>query len=263
MDTIQSLSLIDQVPPHDRSLSYCRSMKRRRRVRFNSSISVGDVARLKSWFASKEFSVVIGEACGLKTSSRDFAVDLVDTLLEAKIPVIWILPSSLDEGEMTVEHLLVTLIMQALKMNSGVLSEHVNPVSATHFKETRSVKDWFRILQRCLNHFKECVIVLDLILISKVLQKDSPIGLGNFMEMLEDFSRNLRTTVKIVTLTWRSDATLYGLSECLSESLTVTTDPGPRKIRLMRKPKYRAAFSARGNRLSTVFKGENENRSVV
>jgi hypothetical protein len=209
---------------------------------------------LKAWATSKNSSILIGEACGIKTSSRDFAADLLHALIDANIPAIWSLPSSIDEENMTLENLLVALIMQAISANSGVLSDCVNPVSVVHFKATRTIDDWFRIFQRCLRGLKRLFIIFDLILISKVLKKDRSLEPEEFIGKLEGLCHSHDGILKIVALTWRTDTTLYRLSQDSPVGTVIATDPGARKVRLMRNPKYRNAFTSRRQGVSDVLK---------
>jgi len=209
---------------------------------------------LKDWATSNDSSILISEARGIKTSSRDFAADLLDALLEANIPAIWSLPISVDEENMTLENLLVVLIIQAITLNPGVLSDNVNPVSVMHFKATRTIDDWFRIFQRCLRGIKRLFIILDLILINKVLKKDRSLELDEFIGKLDDLCRSHDGILKIVALTWRTDTILCGLSQDSPGSTVIATDPGARKVRLMRNPKYRTAFASRRQGVSDVLK---------
>ena len=246
--------MLEQLPSHPQSLQYCRSMTRRRRVRLQCSLSSGDMKILKAWTTSKDSSILISEARGIKTSSRDFAADLIDALLEVNIPAIWSLPSSIDEEGMTLENLLMALIMQTVSLNPCVLSDGVNPVSVMHFKATRTIDDWFRIFQRCLRGLKRLFIILDLILISKVLKKVHSLELEEFIDMLDGLCHSHDGILKIVALTWRTDTTLYRLSQASPGSTVIGTDPGARKVRLMRNPKYRTAFVSRRQGVSDVLK---------
>jgi len=230
-------------------------MTRRRRARLQCSLSSGNIKMLKAWATNKDSSILISEAHGIKTSSRDFAADLLDALLEASIPAIWSLSSSIDEGDVMLENLLAALIMQAIRVNPGVLSDCVNPVSVIHFKATRTIDEWFRILQRCLRGLKRLFIILDLILINKVLKRDRSLELEEFIGKLEDLCYSHNGILKIVALTWRTDATLYRLSQDSPVGTVIATDPGPRKVRLMKNPKYRTALASRRQCVSDVLKG--------
>jgi hypothetical protein len=209
---------------------------------------------LKAWATSEDSSILIGEACGIKTSSRDFAADLLDALLQAEIPAIWTLPSCIDEEGMTLENILVALVMQTISLNPGVLSNSANPVSVMHFKAIRTIDEWFRIFQRCLRGLKRLFIILDLILISKVLKSDRSLEMEEFIGKLDDLSHSHDGILKIVALTWRLDTTLSRMSQDSSGSTVIATDPGARKVRLMRNPKFRSALASRRQGVSDVFK---------
>jgi hypothetical protein len=203
---------------------------------------------MHAWATSEDSSILIGESRGIKTSSRTFAVDLLDAILEADIPAVWLLPSSFDEEDLTLKNVLLVLIMQIIAFNLSLLSNNMNPLSARHFTTTATIDDLFRILHRCLSGLKRLFIIIDLILISKVLQRDSSLEVEEFVGKICNMSYNHNCILKIIILTWRSDATLSNLSRDMSGVTVIATDPGARKVQLMRRPKYRAAFALRNQR---------------
>lgn len=203
---------------------------------------------MHDWATSEESSILIGEARGIKTSARTFAVDLLDAILEADIPAAWLLPGSFDDEDLTLENVLLILIMQVIASNPSVLSNNMNPLSARHFTATATIDDLFRIFQQCLRGMKRLFIIIDLILISKVLQRDSSLEMEEFVGKIYNTSYNHNCILKIIALTWRSDAILSSLPRDISEATVIATDPGARKVQLMRRPKYRAAFALRNQR---------------
>jgi len=224
-------------------------MTRRRKARLQFSLPSRSVGMVNDWGTSEDSSILIGEARGIKTSSRNFAVDVLDAILKADIPAAWVLPSSFDEEDVTLKNVMLELIMQIIALNPSVLSNGINPVSARHFKATSTIDDLFTILQRCLRGMGRLFIIIDLILVGKVLQKDSSLEIEEFVGKMYDMTSGSKTILKIIALTWRSDASLSGLSQEISGVTVIATDPGARKVQLMRRPKYKAAFASRNQRL--------------
>jgi len=213
---------------------------------------------LRSWINRKSSGILIGEAHGIKTSSRDFAVDLLDVIMKARIPAIWALPQPTEEEEstVTVEDLLVSLVLQAINLNPSVLSEGVNPISATHFRTIGSVEKLLQLLQRSVKGLKFTIVVVDLMLLKRVLRKSKSLEPEEFLEMLLDMTESHDGIIKIVVLTWRSEAII---SETRRESFAadmVVTDPGFRKVRLMKNPQFRIVYNARRGRLSNALESK-------
>jgi hypothetical protein len=257
IELIQSLPFFTKVPSHEEALQYCRSMSRRRYARVPCSLSSNDMHILRTWFMNKESAVLIGEAHGIRTSSRDFAVNLLDLVRQTQISAIWALPAPrIIDNIPDIEDILACLVIQVLELNPSVLSTGVNPISTRHFKAPGTLEKWLQILQRSMQGMKSLLIVLDFTMLQACLRKSNVLEPEEFLEMLVSMTGIQGGTLKVVALTWKLEPIMVRHREDSLEPQVVSTDPGPRKVRLMRNPKFRAAFSARRQKLAVAFREE-------
>lgn len=258
IEHIQSLPFFENVPSHQEALQYCRSMTHRRRVRMPCSLSARDTNLLKLWLNSKESSILVGEAHGIRTSSRDFAVNLLDLVIQTSRPAIWALPMSITIGEVpNITDILASLVIQAMELNPSVLSSGINPISTRHFKSSRSEDEWLQLLKKSIQGLKCLLIVLDFTMLQTCLKKSTTLEPEEFLESLLNMSRPQGPTLKIVALTWKLEPVIARRSDDPLATQFVATDPGPRKVRLMRNPKFRAAFSVRRQKLAMALRETN------
>jgi hypothetical protein len=219
------------------------------------SLSPKDLDILKTWFMDKDFTVLIGEAHGIRTSSRDFAVNLLDLVLPAHISAIWALPvPSIVDNVPDIEDILACLVIQVLELNPSVLSTGVNPISTRHFKPPYTLEKWLKVLQRSIQGMKSLLIVLDFTMLQACLRKSNILEPEEFLEMLVAMTGTRRGVLKVVALTWKLEPIIAKHGADSLEPQFVSTDPGPRKVRLMRNPKFRAAFSARRQKLAVALR---------
>jgi hypothetical protein len=246
LENIQSLPAIENIARYEDALDYCRSMARRRRIRMPCSLSFDDIEVLKSWITTKSSPVLIAEAHGLKTSCRDFAVELLDLTRKSQIPAIWALPGTLDEDQIgSIENIITSLVLQTASLNPAALSRELNPISVRSFRTARSVDQWLRLFQSALQGLKFCLVVLDMDLIKLALEDKTSLDSAEFLERLIDIAEKHDGVLKVVALTWRSDSPISTSSREAIGAELVTTDPGFRKVRLMRNAKYRMMYNIR------------------
>jgi hypothetical protein len=255
LEIIQSMPSIEGIPKHQNSLQHCRTMTRRRRLRLPSTLSSKDMQTLRAWLMSDSSSLLIAEAHGAKTSSRDFAVHLLDEVLKVQVPAIWALSNSSDtENVPSIEEFLASLVMQVIKLNLSVLSESSNPISVGHIKAAENVDQWLRLLQKSICGLRSLLVVLDFITIRGCLNTEEGLDAEEFLERFLDIADSTKASVKIIALTWRMDHILQENSHNLVDAQRIFTDPGARKMRLMRNPKYRAAYIARRQKVALALR---------
>lgn len=255
IELIQDLPIFQRIPNHQNTLEYCRSMTSRRRKRMSCSFSYADMIKLKMWFESKDSSILIGEAHGVKTSSRDFAVDLLNLVIPSALPAVWVLPErSPTETVVELEDVMADLVLQTLELNPTLLSAGVNPISTRHFRTPLLVEQWFQLLRKSMQGMKQLLIVLDFTMLQACLEISNLYEPDEFLEALLDFSGLHGPIIKIVVLTWKLNHVIIGGMDDRFSTELIATDPGPRKVRLMRNPKFRAIFSSRRQRLAVALK---------
>ncbi|KAF2188503.1 hypothetical protein K469DRAFT_703077 [Zopfia rhizophila CBS 207.26] len=266
LDSILSLQSSEGLPSQEDSLKYCRSMRRRRRVRTPGSLSVSEMQRIRDWLTAESSSLLIAQAQGIKTSARDFAVDLLDVIIELQIPAIWALPWSTEEDEViSLQDILKSLVVQAINLNPDLCGNGINPISVNNFKRTKTEKEWFAILDKCLKSFARIYVFIDLELIEQASQ-DSNMESSEFIEGLQQFTQRCSTgIVKIVVLSWKYASIAEGDDEDL-DAVFVKTDRGRQRLHLMRDPRYRAAFALRQknvpNKIKEFLRVNGKERSV-
>ena len=254
IQTIRSLPTLESIPSHDDALEYCRSMTRRRRIRLPCSLSLGDLDLLRSWVNRKASGILIAEAHGIKTSSIDFAVDFLDSVDKAGVSSIWALPQPAEEERaVTLEDLLISLILQAISLNPNALSEGVIPIAAFHFRKRESVEELLQLLRRSLKGLNFVIIVIDLTFLNKILERSKLLELDGFLEMLRGMMESHDGILKFVALTWKSEALIPDMRREIIAADVIATDPGLRKVRLMRNPRFRTVYNGQRGRLSSVF----------
>jgi hypothetical protein len=283
LEMIQSLPLIEAIHSQpNEALQLCRNMKQRRRLRLPLTLPVQEVNTLKAWLNSSGMnvhvggtpSILIAEAHGVKTSARDFAVDLIDLIVKSNLAALWVLPGEhssntapVDKHSLSIETLLASLVTQALALNPTVLSKGPAPLSLKNFKPGLPIEHWFRLLQQSVSGLPFLLIVLDLPTIRSALRgsnDDQSMELDEFLGKILSISNTADGTIKIVALAWKLDEataflTLSGINPCdeessFAEAPRIATDPGPRKVRMMRNPKFRAVYTARRQKLELALR---------
>jgi hypothetical protein len=171
---ITSMPALSRLPNAEESLKYCRSIKIRRRSRF--LLDPAQIEKLREWHKSPDaFPIVIVHGRGLRTITRDFSVELLDTIRESGSPAIWVL-SQLTSDEtvvLSLTDILLTLSMQALVLNPQVLNEGINPISSYHFQNVLTEDRCFTLLGRCLTGVKQLYIVLDMMIVNVAVDYNS------------------------------------------------------------------------------------------
>ncbi|CAI6238245.1 unnamed protein product [Periconia digitata] len=255
IEMIQDLPIFQRVPYHEGTLEYCRSMTSRRRKRLSCSLSYTDVIKLKTWFENRNSAILIGEAHGVKTSSRDFAVDLLNLVRPSSLPVVWVLPERLEsESVVELEDVMAGLVLQILELNPTLLSTGVNPISTRHFRTSLSVEQWLQLLRKSMQGMKQLLIVLDFTILQATLERSNMYEPEEFLEAFLGLKSIHGPIIKIVALTWKLDHVISGGIDDRFVTELIATDPGPRKVRLMRNPKFRAVFSSRRQKLAVALK---------
>jgi hypothetical protein len=247
--------MIENIPTADESLAYCRSMRNRRRLKLPSQTPESELVKLKAWISNPSSSMLLAQGRGVRTSSLDFAADFLDTVLESDIPVIWALPSTIgNEGPtLSVIEILQSLIMRALKLDSAVVSEGVNPISPRHFKSTKTIEQWFELFQRCLASFSRLFLVIDMSLVERAVNQEDAesefFKVSDFVEKTQQLvDQRRKGGLKVIFISWRFNAIPSLEAGSVFDEMQIFTDRGLKAERLMRKPKYRAAFRRRNER---------------
>lgn len=248
-----TMLLLDDTPDSSKSLSFCKSMRKRRRQTLPTQLPAATLSRLKDWVSDPSSSMVLAQGQGIRSSSLDFAVDFLDAVLGRNYPVIWALPGDDDRGQPTpsVTGILRSLISQLLELESSQALNGVNSVPPRQFHEDTGIDHWFQILERCIAVFPRLFIIIDTSLVQSSLEDeardDEYCTLGEFIARVSHIvSRRDKDGLKVVITSWGFDAATSMESKEVFKEMQLATDMGRRVQRLMRQPKYRAVFRRRG-----------------
>lgn len=254
LDSIRGLPAIQALPDPQLSLTYSRSLRHRRQLRQPVDISPMEISKFKQWLMSDTSSVLLAEAKGIKTSSKDFLVDFLNQTIEQQAPTIWAIPHSLgDEQRLSITEILCSLVVQSLQLDSSALTAGRNPVTINHFQSDMSIEQCLQMLERCWQAISRLYVVIDLALVEKALENDSfrPINFVHGMQNIVE--RHSGGVLKILIASWRFEAvTMLPPAEVFGDS-TIATDKGSRAARLARNPKHRAILTARSRNRASGF----------
>ncbi|KAJ9131624.1 Nacht domain protein [Pleurostoma richardsiae] len=259
VEDIRTTITIGDTPASEDTLSYCRSMRNRRRLKVPAQLPLSELQKVKAWLAEPSSSILLAEGQGVRTSCLDFATDFLDAVLDAGYPVLWALPSAVQDEAAAVpsiKGILRSLILQALELDPALVSEGCNPVTKQHIRSAASFEQWFDLLERCLSNFARLFLIIDMGVIEAALSQESdddevPYTVSSFVERLTELVKTRRGGgLKVVVVSWKFEAVASLETEEIIDETRIFTDRGRRVERLMRQPKYRAAFKQRNKRFS-------------
>ncbi|KAK1658315.1 hypothetical protein BDP55DRAFT_683009 [Colletotrichum godetiae] len=251
LEDIRTVALLEDTAVADDSLAWCRSMRNRRRQKAPTQLPLPELYKLRAWASDPSSSLLLAEGQGVKTSSLDFAADFLDIVLEHGYPVIWALSSivtEVDDNSLvpSITGIIRSLISQALVLNDAVVVEGTNPLTPKHFKSAVTILQWFDILQRCVSTLKRLFIVLDMNAIEAALEQteaeDQLFRISDFMERITRVCQSGGGTVKVIIVSWKFGADTFIDAETFSDDRHLFTDRGRKTERLMKQPRFRAAF---------------------
>lgn len=180
------------LPTSGESLEFCRSI--RKRLRGRTKLSLPDIRKLESWASERSNTIILIDTLRAAVS-KTFMVDLIDLILNSRLPVIWALRyADYWNQQITTTDLMRMLVMQAIQVGAKNLFDTAFPVTAEQLREANSLDDWVDILNRLLSAVNQPFIALDADLLTHVTMHER----GEILENLETLRLNLTGKVKIV-----------------------------------------------------------------
>ena len=262
MDEVRSVMLLEDAPASDESLTYCRSMRDRRRQKLPTQLPKPALSKLKEWASDTTSSLLLAQGHGVRTSCLDFATDFLDAVLQQGHPILWALPLSVEDTTLqpSITGILRSLISQALSLNPAAMDEGVNPITIKHIKSAMTIDQWFAIFERCISCFPHLFLVIDIGLVEVATAHEEseqmPCTVGDFVEHISEIvkRRGNRGSLKVIIVCWRFSAlTSLDISEVFDE-MHIKTDMGKRVERLIRQPKYRWMFRQKNREFAENFR---------
>jgi hypothetical protein len=194
IEEIGKALLLEDTPLPNETLECCRSLRNRLRQKTPIQLPFQELLKFKHFLTSPLSSLPLAQGQGVKTSSRDFAVDLLDAILERGHPVLWALESFHRENEPrpSITGILRSLVSQAISLDPSAVSEGVNPIGKHHLKNMVGVDPWFQVLHRCLLNIPQLFMVIELGSIELALASADDIGesfkVSDFVERISELA---------------------------------------------------------------------------
>lgn len=262
IEDMRNVMLLEDTPATDESLSYCRSMRDRRRQKTPTQLPTSALLKLKSWVSDESSSLLLAQGQGVRTSCLDFAIDFLDAIIERNHPVLWALPAVIEEEHVqpSLTGIIRSLVSQALSLNSICMEEGVNPVTIKHVKSAKTIDQWFILLERVLSSFPCLFLIIDIGLIETAIENEqeehNSFTVADFVERMSEIvnRRGRKAALKVAIVAWKfRTITSLDVSEVFDE-MHISTDMGRKAERLLRQPKYRAIFRQRNQKFAERFR---------
>ncbi|KAF4451241.1 hypothetical protein FALBO_16362 [Fusarium albosuccineum] len=191
----------DSVLPDPVTLRQCYASRRNRRRRIDAGKSqlLLDSNQLQEWGARTESSQLLVQGCfRSRHFTRDFAIDMIDLIVNAGVPIVWALDPDRQPGTtFTSMDVLKYISSQVLKLNHTMLNERSASLNAARFQSISTEAEWFSLLGAVLDGLQQIYLVIDLELLNGTVTPDVS-WLTEFPRLFESLAgRNIRTVVKV------------------------------------------------------------------
>lgn len=145
------------------TLRFCRSIRRRRRLKTPTQLPLSEISKLREWISSPQSSMLVAQGRGIRASSMDFAIDFIDAIRRnKKVLAIWALPRNFDTAPPpSLSAIMQTLVLQMLDAQPGGLGGGVNPALLQQMKGQIPISQWVSILEECASRFESVFIIID------------------------------------------------------------------------------------------------------
>ncbi|KAF2112710.1 hypothetical protein BDV96DRAFT_156385 [Lophiotrema nucula] len=178
---------------------------RNRRRGTGSSVVFQQCPQLQMWASeTKSAEVAICGGFASRRVIRDFAADIIDLILEARLPTLWALDLPDMEIRYSPEDIVRYLVSQVLRKNHTLLNEKSGALSAARYQSASSVEDWFALLGSVLEGMPQVYFIVDMEFLQKSVGGELSWVLlfRHLFECLK--ARSLATAVKVAFLSSRS-----------------------------------------------------------
>lgn len=178
---------------------------RNRRKGLDHSSFFNDCPQLQVWESQPDSSqVAIYSGYDTRQAVRDFAVDAIDLIMSAQLPVVWALKLPHTEFKFSGEDVLKYLVSQILRLNEALLNERSAGLNAARYQCATTLEEWFSLLGCVLEGLPQVFLIIDL----GLLHSEVDVALA-WSRLFEQFfeelkKRCIRTTVKIAFLGTRT-----------------------------------------------------------
>lgn len=179
------------------TLIFCRSIRRRRRLKTPTQLPMSEVSKLKAWINSPQSSLLVAQGRGIRASSMDFAIDFIDAIRNKKTLAIWALPRSFDTAPPpSLSAIMQTLVLQLLDAQPGGLRGGVNPSLLQQMKGGIPISQWVDILEECASRFENVFIIIDASLLELSLRDGQHEAHQEARQVVEELRRLVDQTAR-------------------------------------------------------------------
>ncbi|KAI4162118.1 MAG: hypothetical protein LQ342_004288 [Letrouitia transgressa] len=165
--------------------------------RDQTKLQLPDVKKLEAWTSERNNAVLLIDT-HMAVLAKTFMVDLIDLILDTRLPIIWALRyADYWDQHINAIDLIRILVLQAMQVGADRLLDGPFPVTVEQLREAVSFTDWVTILNHLLSRISHAFIALDADILAHVTAHER----GEILEILETLRLNLTGRVKIVTTT--------------------------------------------------------------
>jgi hypothetical protein len=205
---LQALSLVSRStdPEPIASLEFHRSLMRRRQAhvlkyerRRGSPWPSSLTQALQALSAAPSSKILLLKASQFIAPAQDAAVDIVDWLRDAKVPVFWMMAPACDDAPIQVSDIIRTLLAQVLDNHSNVFKADAPfPLTLAHMQSAQAdSSQWPQILARAISNIAPQIFLV--IECSALLCDDTASRIQNLVTQLEKVCEaTAGTQVKVV-----------------------------------------------------------------
>ena len=195
LNQMLSLPLWKSLPTSGESLEFCRSMRNRRRER--TKLLLPDVKKLETWASQRNNAVLLIDTY-MPIVAKRFMVDLIDLILDNRLPIIWALRYvNYWDQRTSATDVIRMLVLQTMQVSADRLLDSAFPVTVEQLREAASLSEWVAILNHLLCSISHAFIALDADLLAHATSHER----SETLEMLDMLRLKLSGNVKIVTAT--------------------------------------------------------------
>ncbi|CAM1509515.1 Fc.00g032540.m01.CDS01 [Cosmosporella sp. VM-42] len=197
IDFISKSSLPDPVLIRQRYASK-RKLRRRGGHAAQYHPSLGST-QLQQWGETQESSqILIQGSFRDRHITRDVAIDMIDLISNAGVPVVWALDPTIELTSLfTSVDVLKYIASQILKSNHAMLNERSAALSAARFQSVTTESGWFELLGSVMEGLRQLYVIIDV----ELLNKAECLGLDWLAEFPRLFdslsSNNAHVVVKV------------------------------------------------------------------
>ena len=220
--------------------------------------------KLKNWAISQRSSLVIVRSTySMRDQAKNFAVDVIEAVQSALIPISWILPNLVQDPSkpLSSTDILKSLVHQTMRLNQNFQQESTCALNCARMQSAVNETEWFDILGATLVGLPLIYIVFDASILNKT---DGPLSEDfswpvAFLKLFQELaSRGSGTVVKLVIIQYNESRQMRVESLDQAQDSIVNVDRPARKTAKRQRVTLKNQLPFRRNEISTRQKREGD-----